>query len=175
MCLIFFDGRSKSVPGELWHSDVSFEVEGNAYAILKIDEPPLVGGDTVFLSAYAAYDKLSEPMKKFVEGLEAWHSNAHWEPYTLRNKTNGFMGGVRRGPLTTLHPVVRTHPLTKYKTLFVNEMFTTHIKNLTRGESDAILGYLLSELKESFTWRHFNLFSFVLRSHCERGRFQDPN
>src|SRR5207237_6083892 len=71
------DEKSKRVAGEGWHSEVSCDPEPPMGSILYMHELPPVGGDTLFASMYAAYEGLSEPMKRFVEGLTAWHDGEH--------------------------------------------------------------------------------------------------
>ncbi|KAI9032943.1 tfdA family taurine dioxygenase [Hyaloraphidium curvatum] len=152
------DASSAAVAGEGWHSDVSFETEPAAYSMLKITKAPEVGGDTLWISGYAAYDRLTPTYKRFLEGLQAYHTNAHRHYTGLRpDLTADQLRYYRRGPHTSLHPVVRTHPLTRWKSLFVNEGFTTQIKGLTKGESDSVLQFLFNhvksdEFKVRFKW-----------------------
>ena len=105
-------------------------------SILYLTEMPPDGGDTLFASMYAAYDKLSAPIKRLVEGLTAIHDGEHGlsRPLRLRRRRQGFPKAE--------HPVVRTHPVTGKKALFVNRDFTTRIKELSRLESDALLEML---------------------------------
>jgi taurine dioxygenase len=101
--------------------------------------PP--SGDTLFASMYAAYDKLSGPIKGLVEGLTAIHDG---EP-VYRGRF-GYDGGGKAFPKAE-HPVVRTHPVTGRKALFVNRNFTTGIKGLSRLESDALLEMLYRHIE----------------------------
>jgi taurine dioxygenase len=100
---------------------------------------PPVGGDTLFASQYAAYDALSPRMKAYLQGLTATHSGEH-----LYRATNVLVGRDDRGKVfpKASHPIIRTHPVTKRKALFVNQGFTTHIDGLPQEESRAILNYL---------------------------------
>ena len=110
-----------------WHSDISFSPNPSAMSILNMIECPSVGGDTMWSSAYAAYEGLSAPMKDLCEGLTALHDAApHGTP-----------------EISTVHPVVRIHPVTKRKALFVNEHFTRRIVELSHKESDMLLNYLV--------------------------------
>jgi taurine dioxygenase len=138
---IHADEHSKHVAGEEWHSDVSCDAEPPMGSILYLTEVPPAGGDTLFASMYAAYDKLSGPIKGLVEGLTAIHDG---EP-VYRGRF-GYDGGGKAFPKAE-HPVVRTHPVTGRKALFVNRNFTTGIKGLSRLESDALLEMLYRHIE----------------------------
>jgi taurine dioxygenase len=137
--VIHADEASKRVAGESWHSDVSCEAEPPMATMLRIFMLPDTGGDTVFASMYAAYEALSTPMKQLLGGLTAVHDGAPY--YRSVNERIGREDGGRSYPRAE-HPVVRTHPESGRKALFVNEMFTTRIVGLSRAESDAILRFL---------------------------------
>src|SRR4029453_15193431 len=108
-------------------------------SILSLHTLPPCGGDTLFASQYAAYEALSPRMKAYLEGLTATHSGEH-----VYRKTNALLGRDDSDKVfpTASHPVVRTHPVTKRKALFVNGHFTTHIDGLPRDEARAILKFL---------------------------------
>src|SRR5215475_9959960 len=93
-------------------------------SILYLHTVPDCGGDTLFASQYAAYDALSPRMKAYLEGLTATHAGDH-----VYRRNNALMGLPERGKVypRASHPVVRTHPVTKRKALYVNGDFTTHI------------------------------------------------
>jgi len=143
--IIHADANSKRVAGESWHSDVSCEERPPMGSILRIHTLPETGGDTLFASMYAAYEALSEPMQRFLEGLTAVHDGAPY--YRSVNARIGRDDGGRSYPRAE-HPVVRTHPESGRKALFVNEMFTTHIVGLSRQESDALLGFLFEHIRQ---------------------------
>jgi taurine dioxygenase len=148
--VIAADEKSKRVAGEDWHSDVSFEAEPPMGSILYLTEvPPAGGGDTLFASMYAAYESLSDRMKAHLEGLTAIHDSAH---------VFGGAYGDRPDKVLpkTEHPVIRTHPVTGRKALFVNRGFTTRITGLPRPESAALLEYL---------YRHVETPEFQCRFH----------
>ena len=108
-------------------------------SILHLHEVPTQGGDTLWASMYAAYDALSETMKELLDPLTALHA----ADYT------GYYGDhtpQRESPRAT-HPVIRTHPTTGRKTLFVNRGFTRRIEELSRGESRALLGFLFEHVQ----------------------------
>ena len=134
---IHADENSKVVAGMKWHSDVSCDEEPPMGSILHIHTIPDVGGDTMFASGYAAYEALSEPVKALIDGLKAWNESAQ-----VHRDRFGASGKLRDGENAfpeSLHPIVRTHPVTGRKALFVNENFTTRIEGLNKNESDAIL------------------------------------
>ena len=120
--------------GSGWHSDVSADEEPPMASILHIREVPSQGGDTLFANMYAAYEALSEPMRKFLDPLAAIHTSDYTNFY-------GEHKPQRESPTAT-HPVVRTHPVTGRKLLYVNRGFTRQIKSLSRAESRALLDYL---------------------------------
>jgi taurine dioxygenase len=133
---IHADENSKHVAGEEWHSDISCDENPPMGSILYLTEIPPEGGDTLFASMYAAYDRLSPPVKTLVEGLTATHDG---EP-VYRGRF-GYAPGAQGFPRAE-HPVVRTHPVTGKKALFVNGNFTTRINGLSKLESDALLQML---------------------------------
>ena len=134
--VIHADEKSKHVAGENWHSDVSCDLEPPMGSILYMHELPPVGGDTLFASMYAAYEALSEPMKRFLEPLTALHEGEH-----VYRGRYGVDDTGKTFPKAE-HPVVRTHPVSGRKALYVNGGFTTRIVQLKRPESDALLQFL---------------------------------
>jgi taurine dioxygenase len=140
-----------------WHTDVTFSPTPPMAGILCAKQLPSVGGDTLWSSNFAAYEALSEAMKRMLQGLSAEHSvvksfpAARWgsDP-SLKQR---YDRAVAKHPPVS-HPVVRTHPLSGRKALFVNEGFTTRIHELTRRESDALLAFLFSHAGQpEFTLR----------------------
>lgn len=107
-----------------WHADITFEPVPSDYAILKMHTLPPIGGDTLWASGYEAYDRLSPVFRKFLEGLTAVHNGDFFVDYARRN--NIAVQDHRGSPdntgdsLTAIHPVIRTNPVTGYKSLFVN-------------------------------------------------------
>lgn len=123
--------------GDGWHTDVSCEAIPPMASALYITEVPEVGGgDTLFADMYLAYEMLSEPMQRMLEGLTAIHDGAL--PYVGAYKSTPPEGGYPRHE----HPVVTVHPVTGRKVLFVNSGFTSHIRGLQPWESRAILDAL---------------------------------
>lgn len=137
------DETSKAVTGNRWHSDVSCEAEPPMGSLLHMRELPPSGGDTMFANMYAAYDALSKPMQAFLSGLSAWHESEH----VLRGTLGHTLKSERQDYPRSLHPIVRTHPETGRKALFVNSGFTTRIEGLTERESRPILDMLFEHVK----------------------------
>jgi taurine dioxygenase len=135
---IHADKDSRRANGEDWHSDVSCEPEPPMGSILHIQHCPPKGGDTLFANMYAAYEALSDRMKAYLDGMTAIHDGEHVFRGTYSNL------GVADKPTypRAEHPVVRTHPVTGKKALYVNRGFTRHIIGIPRDESDAMLAYL---------------------------------
>jgi taurine dioxygenase len=140
---IHADANTKRIAGDKWHSDVSCEPEPPMGSILRLYTVPASGGDTLFASMYAAYEALSQPMQAFLSGLTAIHDGA--PNYADRNRLAGVDNSGKMFPRAE-HPVVRTHPVTKKKALFVNPAFTTEIVGVTKAESDTLLKFLFEHI-----------------------------
>ncbi|KAF4032485.1 TfdA family Taurine catabolism dioxygenase TauD [Phytophthora infestans] len=135
--------RQQYDPDNVWHSDVSNERQPPSYTSFKVLTNPPLGGGTLWASAYEAYERLTPPFKTFIEGLTAIHSSkAQAERAGRRGHT------IRRAPVEFEHPVVRTHPVTGRKALFVNPAFTRRIPQLSSRESDAVLKVLYKHITE---------------------------
>lgn len=129
--------NSKFVAGEGWHTDVTCDAEPPMGSLLYIQQTPEIGfgGDTLFANMHLAFDMLSKPMKAFLETLTAVHDGAiPW--------VQGYGYKPDQEFAVNEHPVVIRHPETGRKTLFVNRGFTSHIKQLARFESAALLEML---------------------------------
>ena len=151
---IYADADTKRIAGEDWHSDVSCDPEPPLGTILYMLEVPSVGGDTLFAGMYAAYEALSAPMKHLLEGMTALHDGES----TYRGRYEG-MENAASYP-SAEHPVIRTHPVSGRKALFVNRIFTRRILQLEKHESDAILEML---------FRHIETPEFHCRFHWQPG------
>jgi taurine dioxygenase len=138
LMIIRADKDSPRANGEGWHTDVSCDTEPPMGSILYIKTCPPRGGDTLFASMYAAYEALSDRMKAYLEGLTAIHDGEDAYRGTYKNL------GVADKPVypRAEHPVIRTHPVTGKKALYVNRGFTKRIRGIPRDESDGILRYL---------------------------------
>lgn len=131
--------NSKVANGEFWHSDVSCDEEPPLGTMLQIHILPESGGDTLFANSYAAYDALSQPFKETLSNLTALHESEH--VYRGRYSDRGVDDDGKLYP-HAIHPVIRTHPETGKKAIYVNRTFTTRINELNETESRAILDYL---------------------------------
>lgn len=152
---IHADENTKRTAGDKWHSDVSCDAEPPSVSILKLEVLPDQGGDTLFSNMYAAYDALSEPMKTMLGKLKATHDGGY--NYRDRAAKAGKDVSHRTYPVHS-HPVVRTHPETGRKCLYVNAAFTTHIDDIPEDESRAILDFLFSHVAKAmfqcrFRWQ----------------------
>jgi len=123
---IFELAASKGGIADEWHTDLTFLPEPSVMSILNMVSCPETGGDTLWTSLYAAYEELSEPMKGLCEGLSALHDAL---PHNHPERT-------------AIHPVVREHPVTRRRVLYVNEHFTRRIVELNATESEMLLSYL---------------------------------
>ncbi|HEY5338872.1 MAG TPA: TauD/TfdA family dioxygenase [Rhizomicrobium sp.] len=129
-----------------WHSDVTWRIEPSLGSILHALEVPAVGGDTLFADMYAAYDNLSDEIKAKIEGKMALHDFAHFR-LAMRKRGLGEeqIEAMNKKYPTVEHPVVRTHPETKRKALYVNAAFTQYIVGMDRAESDTLLKHLYAQ------------------------------
>ena len=144
-----------------WHTDVTFSQTPPLAGILAAKRLPLAGGDTLWSSCSAAYESLTEPMRRFLDGLTATHSVAKSFPAERwgndpASKERYERALAKHPPVT--HPVVRTHPVSGRKGLFVNDGFTTHINELSPQESQAVLSFLFAhaarpELTVRWHWK----------------------
>ncbi|KAJ9148396.1 Taurine catabolism dioxygenase TauD/TfdA [Pleurostoma richardsiae] len=134
----FFETRTSTV---VWHSDVSYEQQPPGTTFLYVFEKPETGGDTLFADAVEAYNRLSPAFQERLHGLKAVHSAI--EQANLSTSRGGIL---RREPVYNAHPIVRTHPVTGEKALYVNPSFTREIVGLKKEESDAILKFLYDHL-----------------------------
>jgi len=144
-------GRARA--GTYWHSDVSFREQPASASILYAKQIPGIGGDTLFANTRAAYDDLSRAMKEILAPLHAVHDFAvaaatqYAKPIVISDDFDGTNQAV--------HPVLRTHPDTGDKSLFVNPGFTSHLQDFSAGESDAILGFLYEQIaRPEYIYRH---------------------
>ena len=135
---IHADSTSPRANGEGWHTDVSCDETPPMGSILHIRQCQPNGGDTLFASMYAAYESLSDRMKAYLEGLTAVHDGEQVYRGTYAN----FGVTDRPSYPRAEHPIVRTHPVTGRRALYVNRGFTTHIVGLPGDESAAVLRYL---------------------------------
>ena len=141
------DKNSKIANGaEDFHSDVSCDIEPPLGTMLQLHILPECGGDTMFANMYLAYEALSNPMQKFLCNLKASHESEHF--YSGRYKTESNVESKKKYP-SAIHPVIRTHPETGKKAIFVNKFFTTRIVGLEPQESKFILDFLFSHIEKT--------------------------
>ena len=135
---------------------VTYEIQPPSYTSLRLltGPPRGGGGDTLWASQYAAYDALSPFMQRYLESLTALHSAE------IQAEGSRVLGRpVRRDPVITQHPLVRTNPVTGWKSLFFNPGFVTKIVGVPKTEGDAIIRYLnevvatTQELHVRFQWQ----------------------
>ena len=140
---------------ECWHTDMTFLKNPPLCSILRSKICPSKGGDTMWSSMTAAYESLSESMKNFLKNLTAEHDFCHGfkESIAEPGGRERLKDAIKNNP-PVIHPVIRTHPITKRKAIFVNPLFTTKINELSKSESDALLEFLYSySITPEFTCR----------------------
>ncbi len=147
--------------GRYWHSDLSYMLEPSRGSILYALEIPTKDGqpigDTLWASAAAAYEALDEPTRRRLDGLEAAFSLGHrFEKLVKDGDKNAAMTESQKKQVPeVVHPVVRTHPVTGRKSIFVNEGHTARIVGLPKDESRALLQQLWAHVtRPEFTYRH---------------------
>jgi alpha-ketoglutarate-dependent taurine dioxygenase len=152
---------STATRGVNWHTDVTFVARPPLGSILRAVVVPAAGGDTLFSDQVAAFAALSPALQEFLSGLTAVHDGKAQFKGILDRVGEGRWEGERFLALDpTEHPVVRTHPETGAKSLFVNPGFTSHIEQLERSESEALLAFL---------YAHSIKPDFVVRYHWHEG------
>jgi taurine dioxygenase len=146
--------------GAGWHSDWSFQERPPAATILHSKVVPPVGGDTLFADCARAYEALTDAFKDLLEPLKAVHSAAR--PYGTKGvfarETETRTLQIVTSPeaeKTQSHPLVRTHPVTGRKALFVSPVYTVGIEGMADKEAHAILAFLFAHItQEAFIYRH---------------------
>ncbi|KAJ6094577.1 hypothetical protein N7467_002090 [Penicillium canescens] len=125
----------------LWHQDVSYEIQPPGYVMLGLLQGPEVGGDTVFAATDMAYKRLSPTFTSFLDSLKVTHTSSK-----MINHTRLAGGLVRKDAVDTVHPLVRVHPVTGEKCLFLNGEFITRIQGLKDSEMKWLLDFLMNHL-----------------------------
>ena len=155
---------------EAWHSDMTFRQHPPMGTILKAVTVPPKGGDTLWSSMTAAYNGLSFAMQKFLEGLTAVHDFSHGFKESLAEPggKERLADAVTANP-PVRHPVIRTHPETGKKVIFVNSLFTTHIEGLRPAESSSLLQMLFQHITTAeytcrFSWQPHSIAIWDNRS-----------
>ncbi|KAK4685414.1 sulfonate dioxygenase, partial [Tremellales sp. Uapishka_1] len=140
--VIYQDQNSKPDPysyskADLFHSDTTYELQPPGVTMLKLITTPEVGGDTLWSSGYALYSSLSKPYQKYLESLSALHTG-----HNQASARTDVTTIPRREPVDAIHPVVRVHPVTGYKSIFVNPGFVTRLIGVPKAESENTLKFL---------------------------------
>lgn len=138
----------------MWHSDVTWREKPSLGSILRAIEVPEVGGDTLFANMHFAYEKLSPKMKALCEGLTAVHDIARVFAKRLGKQPEELHD--QYPPMR--HPVIRTHPETGQRVIYVNGAFTSHIEDMSKDESAWLLDHLFAtasnpEIQCRFRWQ----------------------
>jgi taurine dioxygenase len=142
-----------------WHSDVTWRECPSLGSVLRCLECPPVGGDTLFADMYAAYEGLTDEVKARIEGRVALHDFTPFRDGMRRQgRSEAELGAFDRAYPAVEHPIVRTHPETGRRALYVNAAFTQHVVGLDKAESDALLAHLyaqaaIPEYQCRFRWR----------------------
>ncbi|KAF7773685.1 hypothetical protein Agabi119p4_5852 [Agaricus bisporus var. burnettii] len=168
--VVYNDAAARADPSgfsklDLWHADITYEIQPASTTSLKLLTGPETGGDTLWTSGYALYSSLSPAFQKYLEGLTALHSG-------VAQSDGARAAGitVRRKDTETIHPVVRVHPATGWKSVYVNPCknplsafelidnrnsnehhlgFTRRIVGVPKSESDAVLTFLYQQMGEN--------------------------
>jgi len=159
---IFEEGKPIGMQdaGQYWHTDLSYTAEPSRCSLLYALEVPFENGvalgDTVFVNTAAAYDALSDEMKARLAGLKATHSyTARYQRMQKGGKRVDLEDDQKKAVPEVVHPIVRTHPFTGRKCLYVNEGFTVGIVGMPKAESDELLAELYAHVTdERFMYRH---------------------
>lgn len=133
---------SERVNAITWHSDVSYELQPPGITFFSVLEGPDSGGDTIFADSVEAYKRLSPEFQKRLAGLHVLHTSGD---QALNSRRAG--GVERRKPVSHIHPLIRTHPVTKEKIIFLNRPFSRRIVELKQEESDYLLNFLYNHIE----------------------------
>ncbi|PKY00218.1 taurine catabolism dioxygenase [Aspergillus campestris IBT 28561] len=150
-----------------WHSDITFEPVPADYTILRLTELPKTGGDTLWASGYEVYDRISEPYQKFLEGLTATYAQPGFNKVAEENSFKVFHG-PRGAPenvgdaLSAVHPVIRTNPVTGWKSVFAVGSHCQRVNGVTEEESQHLLKWFVTLIVENHDLQ-------------ARLRYQNPN
>ncbi|CAI7675078.1 unnamed protein product [Penicillium manginii] len=137
-----------------WHSDITFEPIPSDYTLLRLTELPKTGGDTLWASGYEVYDRLSEPYQKFLEGLTATYAQPRFNQVADRNNFK-IHAGPRGAPenvgeeLRAEHPVIRTNPVTGWKSVFAVGSHVQRVNGVTEEESQHLLDWFVNLIVEN--------------------------
>jgi len=145
---------------DFWHTDITFMNRPAMASMLRAVVVPPVGGDTMWADTRVAYETLAEPLQRLCDELSAFHFEPHYAQAVAEGHGNVWEGKKLTRLLPALHPVVRVHPETGRKNLFVNPKFTVRIKDLPEGQSAGLLRLLYDHMAKP---------TFVVRYHWSPG------
>ena len=165
MIVLDNDGENPPLSTDVWHSDETFRLEPPMGTVLRAVIVPGVGGDTLFASMTAAFEGLSDHMQRFISSLEAIHDFKNFKKlYGKSAEHRQRLWEMEERFPNPVHPIIRIHPVTGKKAIFVNPQFTLAIKDMKQDESDALLDLLyqqtnIPEYQFRVHWRT-NMMSF---------------
>jgi taurine dioxygenase len=151
--------KSRGQGADIWHSDVTWRLQPSLGSILRCIIVPDAGGDTAWANMEAAYDLLDDETKARIEGLQATHNWDNFRRNLIKSGTpDDVIAAMDAGFPPPVHPVVRTHPVSGRKSLYVNGIFTKEIVGMDQAESDALLQRLfhqaaVPEVQVRLRWR----------------------
>ena len=145
---------------DFWHTDITFMNRPAMASMLRAVVVPPVGGDTMWADTRVAYETLAEPLRRLCDDLSAFHFEPYYAQAVAEGHGNVWEGKKLSRLLPALHPVVRVHPETGRKNLFVNPKFTVRVKDLPEGQSAGLLRLLYDHMANP---------AFVLRYHWSPG------
>ena len=153
------DGKPKgrAYAGTYWHSDLSYKAVPAMGSMMYALRIPEIGGDTMFANMYMAYDTLSVGLQRLLEQLWAIHDFGYADKryFSKRGATARLNEAAKEKTPAVEHPVVRTHPTTGRKALFINPGFTSRFVDMTEEESEPLLEYLFEHITQpAFIYRH---------------------
>lgn len=149
-----FNRDKKQSSKEGWHSDITFEPVPSDYAILRLTQLPKTGGDTLWASGYEVYDRISPSYQKFLETLTATYAQPIFNESAQKNNFQLY-SGERGAPenvgtdLKAIHPVVRTNPVTGWKSIFAVGHHAKRINEVSQSESEHLLGWFVQLIVEN--------------------------
>ena len=145
---------------DFWHTDITFMSRPAMASLLRSIEVPTAGGDTMWADTRAAYETLAEPLQALCDGLAAFHFEPYYAQAVAEGNGNVWEGKKLTKLLPALHPVVRVHPETGRKNLFVNPKFTVRVADLPERQSEGLLRLL---------YEHMTDPAFLVRYHWSPG------
>ena len=145
---------------DFWHTDITFMQRPAMASMLRSIEVPDAGGDTMWSDTRGAYDALAEPLQRLCDGLSAYHYEQYYAQMVAEGHGNVWEGKKLTRLLPALHPVVRVHPETGRRNLFVNPKFTLRVVDFPEAQSDRLLRLLYDHMTDP---------RFVVRYHWAPG------